>query len=789
MMFGHQLPMAKASIYIFILSMMISINSSASVVELQPDIKKYDLGVYADYLIDEQGNIGIQDLISSTHEPLWKKSTTQTLNFAFSKNVYWIRLKFHSNLPADNSLFFELAFPLQDYIDYYAVDNKNILKEVHTGDRRAFSTREIDYRNFLFPLDIPAGKERTVFIRLDTADGLHEPTPMILWDSQEFTLQHGLRNLGLGLYFGIMLVMALYNLFVYVSMRDKTYLYYVTYILGFSFWLFSYYGFSFQYLWPKSPNLGNQSMVVLTCFWTIFMALFVRSFLNSAKDMPRFDKLMKIYIACMILTILMSFYGNYSLGILSVIAFGVPACVAGIVAGVSSWKAGYRPARFFLLAWSALLGSLVIFCLKISGILPTIWVIERSIQIGSAIEVILLSLGLADRINSLRKEKIWAQKESIKAYESNLKLKSDFITSISHELRTPMNAILGGVELTTDNASQELTEPIKIIRSGANDMMRLVDDILIHTELQSGQLRMKRESSQVSFAMGRLADYYKVLCKERNLSFLHEVHPDVPNWIVTDRHKLMVILTKLLDNSVKFTVSGEVQLAVTVDENISPPQLRCVVSDSGPGIAKNQQELIFDPFMQIEGGFTRRHSGMGIGLSICRRLSETLGGTLKVDSDVNEGSRFTLTIPLEIGEPVHFQTPDKMAPLDLPILVVEDNIVNQKVIARMLKKLGFKSLVANQGEEALDILKDNTVSLVLMDLQMPVMDGFTCTSAIRTSNEDYKDIPIIAVTANVMDQDKARCTEIKMNGFLEKPLKLNVLKNCLSQYVKLVTNE
>ena len=258
---------------------------------------------------------------------------------------------------------------------------------------------------------------------------------------------------------------------------------------------------------------------------------------------------------------------------------------------------------------------------------------------------------------------------------------------------------------------------------------------------------------------------------------------------MTDRHKLAVILTKLLDNAVKFTDQGEVQLVVSVDENTTPYQLNCIVSDTGPGIAKEQQELIFDPFMQIEGGFTRRHSGMGIGLSICRRLADSLKGTLKVHSGLGEGSRFTLSMPLEMGEPTHPKTPDYLASSDLPILVVEDNIVNQKVVAKMLKKLGYKSLVANHGKEALDILKENTVSLVLMDLQMPVMDGFTCTSAIRTSDSDYKDIPIVAVTANVMDQDKARCTEIKMNDFLEKPLKLNVLKSCLSQYVKLDKNE
>lgn len=781
--------MVRIAVFFIFLSVIAPMEAAIAAVHLNSTIKRYDLGLFSDYLEDKTGDLSLEDVTSSSYAHRWESNTSPTPNFAFSKSVYWLRLNFHSEFPENTSWLFEIAFPLQDYVDYYVVENGTLLNEVNTGDRRPFSTRGIDYRNFLFPLDIPANGERQVYIRLDTADGLHEPCPLILWDSQEFALQHGERNLGLGLYFGIMLVMALYNLFVYSSMGDKTYIYYVTYILGFSFWLFSYYGFSYQYLWPNSPIIGNLSTVVLTSFWAIFVAQFVRSFLDSSKNLPWFDKLMQAYIASMILTIMASFYGNYSFGILMVIGFGIPACAAGIVAGLSSWKAGYRPARFFLLAWSTLLVSLCIFCLKIAGLLPTIWVIERSVQIGSAIEVILLSLGLADRINSLKREKITAQLESIKSFESNLKLKNDFITSISHELRTPMNAILGGIEVATESDCKDFGEPLKIIRSGANDMMNLVDDILIHTELQSGQLTVVNENAHVRTALNKINDYYGDLCKERGLDFHYELDSNVPDWIATDKRKLTVILTKLLDNAVKFTEKGKIKLKISVDNNAHPPLLLCAVFDTGPGIPKDHQSLIFDPFVQIEGGFTRRHGGMGIGLSICRRLAEALQGTLTLESIVGEGSQFTLSFPLQVGVPTEELPASEGAPSDLPILVIEDNVVNQRVIVKILQKLGLTSLVANHGQEALEILESNAVSLILMDLQMPVMDGFRCTKTIRESSWAYKKIPIIAVTANVMDQDKARCKDVGMNDFLEKPLKLNVLRDCLAQYIKLEAHQ
>ena len=759
-----------------------SLHAVADTVEVDALKKRYDLGLFADYLEDVDGKLSINAILNNQHTGEWQQSDSLTPNFAFSKSVYWLRINFHSQLPEEKSFLFELAFPLQDYIDYFLVENGNIIAQHSTGDRRAFDTRPIDYRNYLFDLELPAGAERQVYLRLDTADGLHEPTPLILWDTQEFALQHGVRSLGLGLYFGIMVVMGLYNLFVYVSIRDKNYLYYVSYILVFSFWLFTYYGFSYQYLWPNSPGLANQAIVVSTSIWNICMAIFVASFLNAREQIPWFNRVINLYIGSLLLIISISFNYHYSLGIMMVIALGIPTALSGIVAGLQSWRAGYEPARFFLLAWSVLLISLVIFCFKIAGLLPTIWAIERSVQIGSAIEVVLLSLGLADRINTLRKEKIAAQNAAIESFESSMKLKNDFITSISHELRTPMNAILGGVEICKTH-SRELGEPLNIIRSGASDMMRLVDDILVHTELQSGQLNVNKQSVEVKKSLQRLQDYYGKLCHEKGLGFQCELDPKVSDWIVVDPNKLTIILTKLLNNAVKFTAEGEITLSVAIDDT-PDRQLVCTVSDTGPGISGKDQQVIFDPFVQLEGGFTRRHDGMGIGLSICRRLTELLDGTLTLESTVGKGSRFILRLPFEKGEPPHTESAQQLAHSRLPVLVVEDNQVNQKVIVKMLEKLGLESRIANNGLEALELLHKERFLLILMDLQMPVMDGFTSTERIRSSESAYQHIPIIAVTANVMDQDRERCFMLGMDDFLAKPLKLDVLRHALSRYVQ-----
>lgn len=784
----------RSTLPLFLAFLLFATASAAAPLRVDSYTDQYAVALHADVLEDKTGSLSIDQVSSKEYKGQWVKNQEVTPNFSFSKSVYWLRVEVVSDIDKPKTWWFEIAFPLQDYIDYYVLDGREVREKVLTGDRRPFDSRSFDYRNFLFELEVPPRGSRQVFLRLDTNDGLHEPLPLILWDQQSFAFANGLRNLGLGFYFGVMLVMALYNLFIYLSVRDKAYIYYVAYIASFSAWLFTYYGFSYQYLWPKSPLWANQSIIVLTAIWAIFMLQFARKFLDTKRLVPWFEPVSVVYTVCMLLTILSTFSENYSLGILLVVCIGSLGWVAGVASAVSSLRANYRPARYFLLAWTALLVAIMIFCLKIAGLVEPSWGVERSVQIGSVVEVILLSLGMADRINMLKKEKIQAKEEAIQAFESSMALKNNFITSISHELRTPMNAILGGVQMLR----QELHErgvpswdestlgvsSLDIVEAGANDMMSLVDHILIQTEIQTGQLSCQSTNFSLRLLVDSLSKSYIPLCEQKGLDVELRLDRSVPDWIFTDQKKLIIILSNLLGNAIKFTEKGRVTLGITCDLDSSPMQLECTVTDTGLGIANDHQDTVFEPFLQVDGGFKRRHTGMGIGLSVCRILTSTLKGALTLESTVGKGSAFTLRFPIELGGSPLQGEDNHLAPSDLPILVVEDNIVNQKIILKMLKTLGYKTLLANQGEEALAILENDPVALILMDLQMPIMDGFSCANAIRSRNDHVKNVPIIAVTANIMDADKKRCLDCGMNEFMAKPISLVGLRDCLSLYME-----
>ncbi|MDX1696054.1 MAG: 7TM diverse intracellular signaling domain-containing protein [Ketobacteraceae bacterium] len=761
-------------------------NESPSEVKLYAPLKQYELGTYASFLKDPEGKLSISEVASDELDNRWLQVQQKTPNFAFSDSVYWIRIGFESRMDMAKTWLFELAFPLHDYLDYYVVQDGKVLHEVKTGDRRPFHTRPFDYRNYLFELDMPAGSQRTVYLRMASHDGLHEPSPMILWDKDAFALENGIRNLGLGLFYGIVLVMAIYNLFIYFSVRDSAYLYYVGYISFFATWLFSYYGFSYQFLWPDSPVLANQIIVALICGWAFFVIQFIRTFLDTRRLVPWVEPICRIYIALLAVVVLTRVWDHYAYGILTVIFTGAPACFIGIIAGVICLRKGYRPAYYFLLAWSVLLLSIVIFCLKAAGLLPSSWLIERAVQIGCVTEVVLLSLGLADRINDLKRKAFLAQKESLKAVESNLKIKNDFITSITHELRTPMNAVIGGLQLAERNTGPDQQAHLDIVKAGANDMMRLVNDILVHTEIQAGKLSVKAQNVAINDLLEPFMVYYAEQARMKELGFSYDIDSNLPEFIRTDPDKVLTITRKLLDNAIKFTEEGYVRFTLTVETRGDEWQLKLQVQDTGPGIPEEIQSTIYEPFTQAEGGFQRRYGGVGIGLCICHNLVTALDGSITLDSSPERGSNFYVAIPVQPGEqetPAEHSEP--YLSRALPVLVVEDNMVNQMVIVKMLKNLGLEALLANQGREALVLLEKLPVSMILMDLQMPVMDGFTCAQTIRNRTDELKDIPIIAVSANLMDVDKARCIESGMNDFLEKPVKLDQLKKSLGRFIRL----
>lgn len=371
-------------------------------------------------------------------------------------------------------------------------------------------------------------------------------------------------------------------------------------------------------------------------------------------------------------------------------------------------------------------------------------------------------------------------------------VKSEFLTAISHELRTPLHAIYGGLQLAeksgandsarrSDTAPDSFSENLDMIKNGAAEMSRVVDDILTYTEIQSGNLSINKDRVAVREHIAKLAAQCMEQCAEKGLQFQYRVEEDVPECLLLDGDKYVLVLKQLLENAVKYTAAGTVTVRLHCQHKQGVSRLLTDISDTGIGIETDQQQRVFEAFYQRERGLSRDYSGIGIGLAISRAYMEAMDGSISVESTPGQGSCFTLSLPFEAVTQEIQETQARQA--KLPLLVVEDNKVNQKVLCSMLAKLGFQTEVAENGEEALRCLDQHLFDLIFMDLQMPVMDGLSATRAIRERSDSSREVPIIAVTANLMEADKERCLAAGMNAYLKKPLSMEDLQNTLNAYL------
>ena len=391
---------------------------------------------------------------------------------------------------------------------------------------------------------------------------------------------------------------------------------------------------------------------------------------------------------------------------------------------------------------------------------------------------IMASLAIGRMVISRREVKeMWLARELA---EEASRIKSAFLANMSHEIRTPMNGVIGMTEVVLrSDLSPAQRESVETIRSSAVSLMELLNDILDTSKLESGHFELEAVPFDVQATLASTLRAVSSSAEARDNELIMDVAEDSPRFVVGDSLRIRQILTNLISNAAKFTQNGEIELKVERDGKIDGmPAIRFSVRDTGIGIPGEKLEHIFDEFSQADSSITRKYGGTGLGLAISKRLVDLMGGTLRVLSTEGQGSTFSFKIPLppsQIGvdrsgiDGFQFQRIEQ-ADQPLEILLAEDNVVNQRVAQAMLKDRGHRVDVVDNGAEAVDAVQKKTYNIVLMDIQMPVLDGYGATQRIRAIPH-LADLPIIAVTAHAMTQDRAQALSAGMNNFLTKPFR------------------